>query len=76
MFFRLGLEACIGDPSLFTGAPFSIVPMHNTTTLLQKHYKYVGYLMAMSIVQGGPGPTCLASWIFEYLAKGEHQYQD
>ena len=67
-FFRLALEACMNDPSLFTGR--SKVPLHNTTALLQNHFQYVGYIIAMSLVQGGPGPVCFASWVYDYLAKG------
>ncbi len=53
--------------------PCSLVPhtpLHNTTALLQKHYKYVGHICAMSIVQGGPGPMCVASWVYDYIAEG------
>ena len=26
--------------------------------------------MAMSIAQGGPGPGCLANWVYSYIQKG------
>lgn len=57
-FFRLALLSSIADPSLFRGHGSSKVLVHNTTTLLQQHYKFVGFLISMSIVQGGPGPMC------------------
>lgn len=69
-FFRLALESCIGNSSLFTGSTYEKVLLHNTTALLQKHYKYVGHICAMSIVQGGPGPMCFSSWVYDYLAEG------
>ena len=69
-FFRLALSACMVDPLLFTGAGGNKVPVHNTTALLQKHYKFVGFLISMSLVQGGPGPECFLSWVFDYLAYG------
>ena len=69
-FFRLALSSSIADPSLFRGHGSSKVPVHNTTALLQQHYKFVGFLISMSIVQGGPGPMCFPSWVFDYLACG------
>lgn len=33
-------------------------------------YTYIGQLMAMSIIQGGPAPTFLAPSIAQYLATG------
>ena len=40
--------------------------LHNTTALFQTHYKFVGYIIAMSLVQGGPGPICFALWVLAY----------
>lgn len=67
-FFRLAIKAFMNDPSLFTGC--YKVPLNNTTALLQNHFKYVGYIVAMTLVQGIPGPVCFASWVYEYLARG------
>ena len=74
-FFRLALSSCTTDPSLFAGPVSCKVPVHNTTALLQKHYKFVGYIIAMSLVQGGPGPICFARWVFDYLAYGLESVQ-
>ncbi len=69
-FFRLAMESCLNDPSLFSGPAFSKVPLHNTAALLQRHFKYVGNVLAMSLIQGGPAPICFASWVYEYIANG------
>lgn len=69
-FFRLALAASIGDPTLFSGSASKRVPVHNTSALLEKHYLFVGYLISMSIVQGGPGPACFAGLVYDYLAYG------
>ena len=74
-FSRLALSSSIADPSLFTGPGSCKVPVHNTTALLQKHYKLVGFLISMSLVQGGPGPLCFPSWVFDYLAYGFESVQ-
>ena len=69
-FFRLALSSSVSDPSLFTDHNSCRVPVHNTTALLQKHYKFVDALISLSIVQGGPGPTCFPGWVFDYLVYG------
>ena len=69
-FFRLSLAASTSDPTLFTGSANERVPVHNTTALLEKHYLFTGYLISMSLVQGGPGPACFAGWVYDYLAYG------
>ena len=74
-YFRLALSSCTADPSLFEGPSSCKVLVHNTTALLQKHYKFVGYVIAMSLVQGGPGPACFARWVFDYLAYGLESVQ-
>ena len=74
-FFRLSLSSAVADPSLFTEHNYCKVPIHNTAALLQKHYKFVGFLISMSIVQGGPGPMCFPSWVFDYLVHGFESVQ-
>ena len=44
--------------------------LHNTTALLEKHYLYVGKLIAMSLTEGGPGPACFCQWVYNYLTLG------
>ena len=57
-FFRLVLSAATSDPLIFSGPHNGRYPVHSTSALLEKKYQYVGKLIAISIVQGGPGPSC------------------
>ena len=41
--------------------------MHNTSVVLDKHYLYVGKLIAISLTQGGSGPACFCQWVYDYL---------
>ena len=69
-FFRLCLIDALNHASLFCGPLYSRFPLHNATAVLQKSFVYVGWLISMSLTQGGPGPSCFAPWIFNYLCKG------
>ena len=69
-FFRLALAAATSDPALFSGPCDRRVVQHNTTALLRKEFRHVENLISMSIIQGGPGPMCIAPWIYDYLSMG------
>ena len=62
----------LSDPNLFVESVVGngFVPAHSTTGLINKHYIYIGNLISMSIVQGGPGPTCFADWVYDYMVHG------
>lgn len=67
-FFRLAVGAATSDPSLFSPPPSVLVK--NTSALVNKEFLYVGKLIAMSIVQGGPGPASFSQWVYDYLTRG------
>lgn len=48
------------------------VPVASTISLTEGLFKAAGLLMACSIVQGGPAPNFMASWVYDYLAFGLH----
>ena len=50
---------CMNGTMLFTGDAFSKAQC--TVPPL-----FLGNIIAMSLVQGGPGPFCFASWVYNY----------
>lgn len=69
-FFRLALAAAKSDGTLFSGEPHCCVAVHSASAILHKGFLHVGWLISMSIVQGGPGPLCFAPWVYSYLCYG------
>ncbi len=69
-FFRIGLALAFQDNTLFTGNEEHRIPSRNASAIMTKTFIHVGWLMAMSIAQGGPGPGCLAEWVYSYLHSG------
>ena len=69
-FFRLSLAAATSDATLFSGELQCRVPIHNASAVVQKSFVHVGWLISMAIIQGGPGPACLAPWVYSYLCYG------
>ena len=43
------------------------IPVHN---MEKRTFKYIGQMMAVSAVQGGPGPQCLSPAVVYYLSYG------
>ena len=69
-FFCLSLAAATSDATLFSGKLQCRVPIHNASAVVQKSFVHVGWLISMAIIQGGPGPACLAPWVYSYLCYG------
>lgn len=44
--------------------------MCSAQALNNMSFKYAGELMAMSIAHGGPSPSFLKEWVFDYVANG------
>ncbi len=55
---------------LFRGDDYSRVPCPNVRALQQKTYKYIGQMIAVSLIHGGPVPTFLAASVIEYITYG------
>ena len=69
-FFRLSLAAATSDATLCSGQPHCRVPVHSASAILHKSFLHLGWLISMSIAQGGPGPSCFAPWVYSYLCHG------
>ena len=65
-FFQFAVSAATGDPGLFTGPAENRVSLSSTYALIKKHFIYVGNLTVASIAQGGSGPCCFPSWIYDH----------
>lgn len=48
----------------------TFAPCESTVALTGGMFKIAGELMSSSIAQGGPSPSFLSPWVFEYLSKG------
>ena len=55
---------------LFRGDDYSRVPCPNLRALQQKTYKYIGQMIAVSLIHGGPVPSFLAPSVLEYITFG------
>ena len=69
-FFRLLLQEIMTNNSLFEGSSDSRVPAHNMVALEQHKFKFIGQMIAVSIVHGGPGPQCLSHAVVDYITYG------
>lgn len=56
--------------SLFTGLPECRGIVHSMKSLQAKYFYYVGQMIAVSILNGGPGPGCLSHAVVDYLTYG------
>ena len=59
----------MSNNTFLEGTEYSHVPAHNMVELSRKTFKYLGQMIATSVVHGGPGPQCLfqAGWITSAL---------
>ena len=69
-FLRLLMGDIASNNSLFCGDEKYRVPIQNMTALEKQTYHYVGQMMAVSLIHGGPSPTFLTPSVVDYLIKG------
>ena len=55
---------------LFCGAFNSRVPRHNLVELEKKTYFYIGAIIALSLIHGGPGPQFFSPAVADYIIYG------
>ena len=55
---------------LFCGAFNSRVPRHNLVELKKKTYFYIGAIIALSLIHGGPGPHFFSPAVADYIVYG------
>ena len=60
---------------LFHGREECRVPAPNQAALEKLTYKYVGEMMAVSLVHGSPAPAFLAPSVVDYIAYGMNKVQ-
>ncbi len=64
------IVSILHNDSLFCGPDDNRVPRHNLVELEKKTFYYVGALIALSLIYGGPAPHCLSSAVTEYIISG------
>ena len=69
-FLHLLMGEIASNNSLFSGDDKHRVPIPNMSALEKETYCYVGQMIAVSIIHGGPAPTFLAPSIVDYILKG------
>ena len=57
--------------SLFQGPLKARVPAHNTLAVKNRTYFHIGQLLALSLLNDGPGIQCLATTAAQYLLGNE-----
>ena len=61
-FLQLLMSEIARNNTLFCGDETARVPNHNMVELSKKTYEYVGSMLAVSIVHGGPAPYFFCLW--------------
>ena len=69
-FLRLLMEEIASNNSLFSGADEHRVPAQNMSAFEKQTYRYIGQMIAVSLIHGGPAPTFLAPSVVGYILKG------
>ena len=67
----LFLMRCIAqNNSLFCGKENSRVPMHNMLELERRTFYFIGSIVALSLVHGGPAPSFFSPAVADYIVHG------
>ena len=69
-FLFLLIREITSNNSLFCGEDENRVPLPNVAALEKELYRYVGQMIAVSLVHGGPAPTFFAPSVIDYFIKG------
>ena len=69
-YFRLLLSAIESNSSLLSGIEFSCTPTHNVCELEKMSYFYIGVIIALSLVHGGPAPHFFSPAVADYTVYG------
>ncbi len=70
-FFHILVKQISQMNSLFCGPEESRCIFHNVMELDKRTYYYVGMILGLSLVYGGPAPAFFCSSIAHYIARGE-----
>lgn len=55
---------------LFEETNLGFLPVVNTMAVIANKFQHAGELCALSIVEGGPAPNFISSWMYAALVKG------
>ena len=69
-FFRLLLKEIFSNGLLFCGPDTARLPLHNVAALSKGTFKYIGYMMGASLLNGGPAPSFFANIVADYILFG------
>ena len=69
-YFRLLLAAIATSNALFCGPDVSRTPNHHIEELEKMTFYYVGVIIALSLVHGGPAPHFFSSAVADYIIYG------
>ena len=69
-FLHLLISSIARNNSLFTGDETHRVPAHNVMEVEKNTYYYVGVMLAISIVHGGPAPSFFSDAVADFLLRG------
>ena len=69
-FLNLLVGEIAQNNALFTGTEDCRVPVPNMTELGKATYKYVGSMLAVSLLYGGPAPSFFAPSTAQYIIRG------
>ena len=74
-FFCLLLGEISSNSMLFCGEETARVPRHNVLELSKQTFRYVGQIIAASLLNGGPSPGFFADFIADYIVFGIEKVQ-
>lgn len=66
-FFHHLMKAALQNPSLFTGWPSNVIPIHNISAVADNMYYVIGKIIATSLVQGGEPPVCFSAAVADFI---------
>ena len=69
-YLTLLMRDIVSNNSLFNGADDCRGPVHSMRSIESKVFCYIGQMIAVSILHGGPGPGCLSHAVVDYLTFG------
>ena len=69
-FLHLAIGAIATSNSLFHGREDCRIPTPNQAELEKRTYQYVGEMIAVSLVHGGPAPLFFAPSVVDYIVHG------
>ena len=69
-YFTILMRCIAQNNSLFCGKENSRVPMHNMLELERRTFYFIGSIVALSLVHGGPAPSFFSPAVADYIVHG------